>query len=76
MYMFGVFNFVATIVTIIFIPNIFNQNIIEEDEKTLLYNKKEKRKDVSWRDILTNKHSNYAIVACFFGMFSIHCRIG
>ena len=74
--MFGVLNLVAMIIAIIFIPGQFNLEIVEEEEENLLENNKAKRTDVTWKDILTNKHSNYAIVACFFGMFSIQFFLG
>ena len=48
--MFGVFNLLAMIIAVIFIPGVFNLDIMEEEEETLLENNKDKRTDVTWKD--------------------------
>ena len=74
MYLYCAFTVVALITCIAFIPDVLNSNYIEEEEsnESILEEKKEhnKRKDVGWKEVLMNKHSNFAMMSCCFGMFA------
>ena len=73
MYVYGVFNIIALAACILFIPASLNDTYEEEEENETLFDEKKernKRKEVGWMEVLTNKHSNFAMMACFFGMFA------
>ena len=80
MYLFGVIDLIALVVCFTFIPGVFNQDLEEEneeeDEEEEGIKEKKSRRDITWKDILTNKHSNYSIVALLSGMFSIQYFLG
>jgi len=69
MYLFGSFNAITLGLCVWALPKMLNKG--QGQPQNLTASQKEAIRDITWKMVLTNKHSNFALLSCFLGTFII-----